>query len=158
MAWSLISSAPREYWYEHGCGHQRKFRTTKSFVENKQRCIRCEKVTVTPIEQLYNIYLSSAKKRNLSFDLDIRDMEYLIRSNCFYCGTTPNISVSGRWSAEVWYSGFKRVGLDRIEPDDGYNIDNVVPCCFDCNKLKGNMTFDGFVDLIRKINKNLCRH
>lgn len=31
------------------------------------------------------------------------------------------------------------VGLDRINNSKGYTIDNIVPCCGNCNKLKNNI-------------------
>ena len=30
------------------------------------------------------------------------------------------------------------IGLDRLDNKNGYNIDNVVPCCGPCNYTRGN--------------------
>jgi hypothetical protein len=45
------------------------------------------------------------------------DFNELIIGDCVYCGRSPS----------SWF------GIDRIIPELGYVIDNVVPCCFDCN-------------------------
>jgi hypothetical protein len=43
--------------------------------------------------------------------------------SCHYCGATlPK----------------RGYGLDRIDNSRGYSIDNVVPCCFACNSIRGN--------------------
>lgn len=57
---------------------------------------------------------------------------------CFYCGGTPN-------------------SVDRVIPKSrgGASIGNLVPCCFRCNQMKGNMTRDEFVAHMRLILETL---
>lgn len=48
-------------------------------------------------------------------------------------------------------------GLDRIDNRIGYVLDNVVPCCGDCNEIKGFLEGAGFtyprtVELMRELN------
>ena len=35
--------------------------------------------------------------------------------------------------------------------NDGYNLENCVSCCEDCNKAKRNLSYDQFLDLIKRI-------
>lgn len=66
-----------------------------------------------------------AKRRTLEWTLTIEEYEQLIQMNCFYCdGALGKVEVS--------------VGLDRIDNNQGYSIDNVLPCCATCNRLRGD--------------------
>ena len=46
----------------------------------------------------------------------------------------------------------KCVGVDRVDSDKFYDIDNCVPCCEECNKMKLNMTTEKFLGHINKIH------
>ena len=46
----------------------------------------------------------------------------------------------------------KCVGIDRVDSNKFYDIDNCVPCCEECNKMKLNMTTDKFLGHIEKIH------
>ena len=66
-----------------------------------------------------------AKKRKILFDLSLDQYTNLIKEACYYCETiTFGIEVG--------------VGLDRINPKDGYTLSNVLPCCGDCNTHRYN--------------------
>lgn len=57
---------------------------------------------------------------------------------CFYCKGQPN-------------------SVDHVIPRSrgGMAGKNLVPCCFRCNQMKGNMTLEEFVEHMRKILKVL---
>lgn len=49
-------------------------------------------------------------------------------------------------------------GIDRIDNNKGYTIDNVVPCCKMCNQAKNDYTLQEFQDWVEKIyNKMFIR-
>jgi len=64
-----------------------------------------------------SVYKKSAEKKKVSFELTREDCTILIKGDCTYCQRSP----------DTWF------GIDRIIPEDGYVIGNVVTCCFDCN-------------------------
>lgn len=66
----------------------------------------------------------------------------LCLSNCFYCDKPAN-----------WPD--KRNGIDRVNNNIGYEINNCVPCCFECNAAKNNLTMDEFKDWIIRLYNNL---
>lgn len=101
--------------------------------------------------KLLNVYKSNCKRNDVDFLLTDEEFQKLTSSNCFYCNIEPSkisISKSGK-------SDYKYNGIDKKDPEIGYIFDNCVPCCWDCNKLKSNYTFDEFKSLISKIYKNL---
>ena len=71
--------------------------------------------------------LSSYRCRDKKIGADICDMDIdymltnIIKKPCVYCG------------------GTERVGADRIDNTRGHTKDNDVPCCVECNSVRGNM-------------------
>ena len=45
-------------------------------------------------------------------------------------------------------------GVDRVDNEKGYTVENSVPCCLHCNFAKAQMTQDQFRDLIINIYYN----
>lgn len=78
----------------------------------------------------------SEMKSKLVFDISYELFVDLIHDNCFYCGQSANE---------------KRNGVDRIDNTLGYSKENVVPCCFKCNQLKGKLSVNEFLSHIVKI-------
>lgn len=82
----------------------------------------------------------STRKGKLIWSLSDAECERLILSNCEYCGRAPMGGTN---------SGFvKRNGIDRVNNDLGYIIENCVPCCKDCNRAKRCMTLTEFDEWI----------
>lgn len=65
-----------------------------------------------------------AKSKELDFKISIKDYEKLISKGCHYCNKNLFTEVG--------------VSLDRIDNTKGYIKSNVIPCCGDHNKLRGN--------------------
>lgn len=71
----------------------------------------------------FEYVVGHAKRRNKKWELTKEQYETLILGPCFYCGL-PNDTQAG-------------VGLDRLDNDRWYSLDNVVSCCIDCNYVRG---------------------
>ena len=107
----------------------------------------------TAFKNLYGIYKrGSAARRNLDFDLTIEEFGNIIDKNCFYCGCPPSNSHSRdrRSNGPCVYNG-----IDRVDNNKGYVMDNVVPCCKRCNYMKREMGQEDFIKHIEKIFHNL---
>lgn len=94
-----------------------------------------EKLIKNKISKMLSAYRSNDKKRNRVCDIT---KEYLrdIAENgkCVYCGDTHNI------------------GLDRIDNSKGHTLDNVVPCCYECNIARSNnFTYEEMLELGKAI-------
>jgi nicotinamide mononucleotide adenylyltransferase len=70
--------------------------------------------------------------------------------NCYYCGAAPTRVVGEK----QFNGGYTCNGADRINNDVGYELDNCVPCCPDCNKLKHTRTEEELLNQIEKIYTN----
>lgn len=105
-------------------------------------------------------YDKSAKKRSFynykrkEFDGSLDDFLKLVTKNCFYCGCEPD-SITSSDIRKHGIGAFKHLGLDRVDNDKGYSLNNVVPCCFQCNNAKWSYEIDVFKNWVIKVYKNL---
>lgn len=84
----------------------------------------------------YNSAKQSAKHRKIHFGLTFDDFSKIRIGNCYYCGRL--LPATGG-------------GLDRIDSNLGYAIENVRPCCASCNYAKRHLSEKEFFDSIRRI-------
>jgi len=92
----------------------------------------------------FNAMVSSmkagAKKRGYEWHLADEQVRHLTEQPCHYCGMPP-LQVSHPTECNGAYI---HNGLDRVDNKKGYVIDNVVPCCKQCNRAKNTLTVDSF--------------
>ncbi len=120
-------------------------------IKAKNRALHCGCKYLGPSDSarnaLYGKYRHAAKKRELEFTITKDEFKYLTSSNCYYCGTVP--------SASIHRKGFKQEyiynGIDRLNNNIGYIINNCVPCCKTCNVAKATYTIEYFLEWIEKI-------
>jgi len=79
-------------------------------------------------------YRSSARSRDIKWDLTIGDFVKLWNSHCAYC----NDKIDG-------------IGIDRIDSSDAYRAGNITPACGTCNKMKSVASLDQWLSHINKI-------
>lgn len=99
--------------------------------------------------RIYKRYQLNAKVKNRCFTLEPEDFKNLLIQNCYYCGDPPSESKNKTWD------NFMYNGIDRVNNDIGYCIENCVTCCAICNKMKLILTKEEFKNKIIKIYKNL---
>lgn len=88
------------------------------------------------------------KKEGLSFE------EYyeLSQMLCIYCGEQP-LNLSNPSSLKINVP-FIYNGLDRLDSSKGHTLDNVVPCCWNCNRMKSNRSLTDFNQWLTDINNH----
>lgn len=101
------------------------------------------------------------KKRYSDGNLTFDKFYELSQKQCTYCGVEPsnlqncfkndkNSSKFGRENGDFIYNG-----LDRVDNKKPHNIDNVVSCCFICNRTKRDLSIDEFMNWIQRVlNEN----
>jgi hypothetical protein len=123
-------------------------------------CLKIEAATKTcigrsiePEEAIINLlfgsYEAGAKKRNMTFALSREDFVDLLKQNCFYCDEQPKNNYTKKYKHKQFI--FKYTGIDRVDNTKGYTIDNVLPCCKDCNYSKNKRSKEEFLLHIKKI-------
>jgi 5-methylcytosine-specific restriction endonuclease McrA len=95
-------------------------------------------------------YRKHAKKRGLTFDLDRKTLARLIEHPCFYCGkigTNRTYAYKKPNEEDVFYHN----GIDRIENEKGYTIENSVSCCKLCNHMKWSLSFKEWIEHMQTV-------
>lgn len=96
-------------------------------------------------------YKSNAKNKGYEFKLTSEEMIEIFQMNCFYCGSEPK----NVYSRPKMNGHFIHNGIDRKDNNIGYIIENVVPCCTQCNYTKHTFDYDDFIIWIKKVYDNL---
>lgn len=98
---------------------------------------------------LYRQYRNSAKTRKIKFDLSVSEFESLIYSDCYYCGAEPQQKFSGyslSYLAKYVNNPILYNGIDRVNNKKGYILENCLPCCWFCNRAKGDSSYEEFME------------
>jgi len=93
-------------------------------------------------------YKRHAKTRGIKFELTREEVIDIIFKKCYYCGCEPsNLKVTkNSIDGGLYYNG-----LDRVDSHKNYTVDNVVPCCHQCNRAKNNMSKKDFLNWIKSV-------
>jgi hypothetical protein len=87
----------------------------------------------------YKKYLSCAKRRDIPFELTEDVFDKIISQECYICGS------------DTYHNG-----VDRINSDGSYNINNCKACCRTCNYIKRDLNMlDFLVHLILIADKSI---
>ena len=118
----------------------------KKSIDNLVASIKKEE-SVAAFNEVYGSYQRVAKKRGYSFDLSREEFRLLTSNNCFYCNAPP----SNKMQRATRNGSFTYSGIDRIDSNEGYKLDNVVSCCAVCNGMKMSMTQNEFISHIKRM-------
>jgi len=87
-----------------------------------------------PFRELYRQRKLEAEDRGYDWNLSKSEFKRMTSSNCYYCGREP--SSKSKSSNHIYLYN----GIDRVDNNKGYIESNCVPCCYECNKVKGSVT------------------
>src|SRR5262249_55469907 len=104
----------------------------------------------------YSAYLHKAKARGIEFALSPAEFVQIADSACFYCGERYEYSFRYKSGKGFKYYTFIGCGIDRIDSEGDYTLENVVPACKDCNSAKLEMSQRDFFAMIEKIYNRHC--
>lgn len=82
----------------------------------------------------YEVYKQNAKERGYAFNLSLEQFTDITNQSCHYCG------------------GFNAYnGVDRKDNGIGYELNNCLPCCGTCNRMKSTINYDKFISQCKLI-------
>jgi hypothetical protein len=97
---------------------------------------------------LYGTYRKNARARNLPITITRDEFLRMTQECCYYCSSPP----TGSYQNSIYANGaYTYNGLDRVDNARGYEIDNVVPCCYSCNDMKGKRSSAEFIERCRRV-------
>lgn len=107
-----------------------KARARKWSKENRERCNTNRNISELGPRHIFINTIACARRRGIFFNLSFDEYVPISLLSCHYCGGP----LPKRGS-----------GLDRVDSNKGYVIENVVPCCHFCNQSKMNQTQSEFI-------------
>ena len=117
-------------------------------------CLQIDGVSLEYGEAAFNVlfrnYNRRAKKKGLNWNLDKETFRKLTSSSCYWCNIRPIQSgfPSGLNGSYIYN------GLDRVDNNEGYTQENVVPCCKRCNRAKDTLSTLEFMEWVNSIQQN----
>jgi hypothetical protein len=127
--------------------HQEEYLKRNAETMAKWRENNPEKVEEANKKNLINInkhmynYTHKCEMNNINFELTKEQFDEIVIKPCYYCEIIQD-------------KGFN--GIDRMDSSKGYELDNCVSCCDECNTMKGaldNSTFIKRTEHILTYNK-----
>jgi len=148
----IVKGKNRYYNYIFECvGCNKELSIQSSSLKNHSgKCTRCSQLK-EPYKYIYN-ELKSHKKNGKKVILTFDEFLDIIKSKeCHYCGKPLIYEEHSR----VWGKTNSRAHqLDRKNNDLDYTKDNVVTCCWECNRLKSDrFTYEEFIQLSPVLKK-----
>jgi len=96
-------------------------------------------------QRFYNVSVNAKRQRTFARTpaLGFTHDQFLTWSRerepvCAYCGIREAELKQLQLRSQI-DRGIEALGIDRVSNDGDYEIDNIVFCCFACNKVKGNV-------------------
>lgn len=155
--WNIIKFCSKDCSKEHFNKERNKWRKEHPKEYKKERDYYYQRMLENPeieeryrnslrkygqtIKGRYNHYKTGAKQRGLIFSLTKEQFESFWQKPCYYCGGEINT-----------------IGLDRIDSSKNYTLNNIVPCCEKCNKMKLIMSQQDFINQCSKVYKYQKSH
>jgi hypothetical protein len=103
---------------------------------------------------IYNYY----KDGDCSFE----DFKRISQQDCHWCGSSVSKSGCIRFGAKSRRKlrdipsanlSVQYHGMDRIDHNQPHNINNVNPCCWECNQKRADTPYDQYVEVIKSTYK-----
>ena len=116
-----------------------KIDKSTNFTNNK--CLQCynayvknetNRNTTEPIIKKLSDYKKSSQNRKIEWNLTDEQATKIMQSKCNYCDKIVVLN-----------------GIDRIDSDKNYIIENCVPCCKYCNIMKNTYTTEKFMKIVK---------
>jgi hypothetical protein len=131
------SPETRKKWMENNKEYNKKIHKEYYDKNKTQMNKQSSEFLQTPPGKFLS-YRNGAKRRKIEFELTKDEFNSFWQKNCYYCDSTINT-----------------IGIDRVDSNIGYYLNNCVPCCYKCNQIKMNMKPIEFLEQIKRIYINL---
>lgn len=88
----------------------------------------------------FGTYRADARNRDIPFLINLEEFKTFWQVPCHYCG-----------------GHIDTIGLDRIDSNGAYELTNILSCCSQCNRAKGTLSSEEFVDMCSKVSAHISR-
>jgi 5-methylcytosine-specific restriction endonuclease McrA len=145
----------RYYLCQCDCGSQKIIHGSLLKSGNTKSCgclsreIRAATALPGSLGAMRQVILQNYKRGGKGKSWNITEEEFYntTQKSCFYCGVSPSQRRKGKGNGH----DFIYNGIDRVDSKKGYTLDNIVPCCRNCNIAKNDMTTKEFLSWIIRV-------
>ncbi len=140
------------------CGSEKIVKATGSDLKRGHvkscSCYKSKKLRYgeNAFNRLYDTYRRRSIQKGFPFNLSKEEFRELTSKNCFYCGIEPKQKAPATLRRDYGYYIYN--GIDRIDSSKGYEKDNIVSCCGQCNISKNNYSYNEFLEWVGRIYNN----
>lgn len=129
------------------CGNESVTQLSDLIRGRTKMCVSCghdanrmseDQLKSRAFEVLFSAYRRNAARNGREFNLSFDQFISLVTKDCAYSGHPPMGITKPHQLTNVY---IMHNGLDRVDNERGYTIDNVVPCCYVCNRAKLSMPY-----------------
>lgn len=101
----------------------------------RSECKRCHNYKPA---RSYSFYKERAIREGVPFKLNLDQFENFWSKDCYYCKGLV-----------------KKIRIELLDYSEGYVLQNMVSCCRQCQKFKGDLSHEDFIKLCHKISDNV---
>lgn len=135
------------------CGTAKEVRSTSLRIGESKSCGCRPKSRWLPIgESALNAFIiaykQSARRRKLKWALSKKQFRKITSEKCYYCGAAPVPKMGRKRRGPALVNG-----IDRKDSNIGYMIENCLPCCKACNRMKMGLLEKDFLNQVERIFK-----
>ncbi len=98
----------------------------------------------------YAKYVKKAMTRGEIVEISRSQFDDIVNKDCIYCNTRPP------FQKDPYHMHTNLV--DRVDVEKGHTLDNLVPCCSECSRMKKNFTTPDFLNHMLKIYNHLSKY
>lgn len=155
-------SAKKSYKWKVKCPHclTEDWKFSNTLVGLKYPCKKCYDNSLKvfddgpAVKRAFISLKSNAKARNIEVLITETEFRDIASQNCFYCGQEP----VEKFGPKEWQTSVYLNGIDRIDNNTGYSIDNICSCCEQCNWAKKDLSLEDFKAWIIKLSQREWVH
>lgn len=107
------------------------------------------------ISYKYSHYKYRHNKKFKSKIISLSSFYELLSKPCYYCGKMPVII---NFKAHKYVYKSLSSTIDRIDSSRGYESDNCLSCCNECNTMKSNLSYSDFIQHITNIYDHIYKN
>lgn len=113
------------------CEYHKKLQAKyQSKITNKK-----QNLPLSHVKKLFYYVNRRSRNTGLSSNISLEQISTLLKQNCYYCEE----------------SDITKLGLDRIDNNLGYLLNNVNTCCTTCNLLRRNIPYEAWIIMSKEM-------
>jgi len=159
----ILESKGRHKFYKCRCDCGLLFDLRGSYLFNRKtlKCKFCKgkiQEGLSAFRRIYRQYRHQAIMRNFVWELTENEFRETTSSNCYYTGLPPS-NICKTQGGQYVYNG-----IDRLDNNVGYTVNNCVPCNGRINQMKSDLSYSQFIELChlitthkKEVNINLLK-